>query len=130
MKPIGKFTFIQNELNFKTGLIDFSYKVGLDEDKVIANVMTTEEYNEIYDKNFLVSKPTKSEKGTDNTHITVKPLKLIEHLIKIFSKKNALVVDPFLGSGSTAIACKNVDRKCLGIEINAEYYNISLDRLK
>jgi site-specific DNA-methyltransferase (adenine-specific) len=130
MKPIGKLTFIQNELNFKTGLIDFSHKVGIEEDKVIANVMTTEEYTETYDKNFLVSKPTKAEKGIDNTHITVKPVSLIEHLIKIFSKKNALVVDPFLGSGSTAIACKNTDRKCLGIEINAEYYNISLERVK
>ena len=36
---------------------------------------------------------------------------LIEHLIKLFSKKGSLVVDPFLGSGTTALACKNTDRK-------------------
>jgi site-specific DNA-methyltransferase (adenine-specific) len=129
MKPIGKLTFIQNELQFKTGLLDFSQKVGINNDRVPANIITTEEYNDIYDKNFLVSKPSKTEKGKTNTHITVKPISLIEHLIKLFSKKDALVVDPFLGSGTTAIACKNTNRKCIGIEINKEYYDICLDRL-
>ena len=130
MKPIGKLTFIQNELQFKTGLLDFSQKVGIDNDRVPANIITTEEYNESYDKNFLVSKPSKSEKGENNTHITVKPLSLIEHLIKLFSKKGSLVVDPFLGSGTTALACKNTERKCIGTELNSEYYNICLNRCK
>lgn len=130
MKPLGKLTFIQNELQFKTGLLDFSQKVGIDNNRVPANIMTTEEYNEIYDKNFLVSKPSKSEKGENNTHITVKPLSLIEHLIKLFSKKGSLVVDPFLGSGTTALACKNTERKCIGTELNSDYYNICLDRCK
>ena len=128
MKPLGKLTFIQNELQFKTGLLDFSQKVGIDNNRVPANIITTEEYNETYDKNFLVSKPSKSEKGDTNTHITVKPLALIEHLIKLFSKKGSLVVDPFLGSGTTALACKNTERKCIGIELNSEYYNICLAR--
>jgi site-specific DNA-methyltransferase (adenine-specific) len=130
MKPLGKFTFIQNELNFKTGLLDFSQKVGIDNDRVPANIITTEEYNESYDKNFLVSKPSKSEKGKSNTHITVKPLALIEHLIRLFSKKGSLVVDPFLGSGTTALACKNTERNCFGTELNVEYYNICLNRCK
>jgi len=122
MKPTGKLTFIKNELNFKTGLIDFSQKVGIDGDRVPANIITTEEYNETYDKNFLIAKPNKKEKGEHNSHITVKPI------IKIFSKKNSLVVDPFLGSGTTAIACKNTHRNCIGIEINPEYYEISRTR--
>jgi site-specific DNA-methyltransferase (adenine-specific) len=130
MKPINKLTFIQNELKFKTGLLDFSQKVGIENDRVPANIITTEEYNESYDKNFLVSKPSKSEKGEDNTHITVKPVGLIEHLVKLFSKKGSVVVDPFLGSGTTALACKNTDRKCIGIELNKEYYNICLNRCK
>lgn len=128
MKPIGKLTFIQNELNFKTGLLDFSQKVGIDNDRVPANIITSEEFHDSYDKNFLVSKPSKAEKGDFNTHITVKPLSLIEHLIKLFSKENSLVVDPFLGSGTTALACKNTNRKCLGIELNKEYYNICVSR--
>ena len=130
MKPIGKLTFIQNELQFKTGLLDFSQKVGINNDRVPANIITTDEYNESYDKNFLVSKPSKSEKGVNNTHITVKPIALIEHLIKLFSKKGSLVVDPFLGSGTTALACKNTDRKFFGTELNSEYYKICLDRCK
>jgi site-specific DNA-methyltransferase (adenine-specific) len=128
MKPLGKLTFIQNELQFKTGLLDFSQKVGIDNDRVPANVITTEEYNESYDKNFLISKPSKIEKGNTNIHITVKPISLIEHLINLFSKENSLVVDPFLGSGTTALACKNTKRRCLGIELNKEYYQICLDR--
>ena len=128
-KPIGKLTFIKNELEFKTGLLDFSQKVGSNDDKVPANIITTEEFNDLYDKNFMISKPSKKEKGLINTHITVKPLALIEHLIKLFSKKNSLVVDPFLGSGTTAVACKNTDRRCIGIELNEDYYKICLDRL-
>ncbi len=130
MKPTGKLTFIKNELQFKTGLINFSHKVGKDKDKVPANIITTEEFNDLYDKNFLVAKPTKKEKGDSNTHITVKPIHLIEHLIKIFSKENSVVLDPFLGSGTTAIACQNTNRQCIGVEINEEYYNISVERCK
>ena len=130
MKPIGKLTFIKNELQFKTGLLDFNQKVGINNDKVPANIITTEEFNELYDKNFMISKPSKKEKGIFNTHITVKPLKLIEHLLRLFSKEGSLVVDPFLGSGTTALACKNTNRKCIGIELNDEYYKISLERVK
>tara|TARA_Y100001936_G_scaffold175501_1_gene172052 strand:- start:4146 stop:5093 length:948 start_codon:yes stop_codon:yes gene_type:complete len=129
MKPMGT-TFMKNELNFKTGMIDFSQKVGISRDRTPANIITTEEYNESYDKNFLVSKPTKKEKGANNTHITVKPIALMEHLVKLFSKENALVLDPFVGSGTTAIACKNTNRKCIGCEINTEYYNIALERVE
>jgi len=128
MKPISE-TFLKNELSFQTGLIDFSNKVGIHLDHVPANIMTTEEWNETYDKNFLIPKPTKTEKGGDfNTHITVKPVNLIEHLIKIFSKEGSLVIDPFLGSGTTAIACKNTNRRCIGIEINEEYVKIAKRR--
>ena len=129
MKPMGT-TFIKNELNFKTGLIDFSQKVGIGGDRVPANIITTEEYNDTYDKNFMVSKPNKKEKGVKNTHITVKPIALMEHLVKLFSKQNSIVVDPFLGSGTTAIACKNTNRRFIGCEINKEYYDISLERLE
>jgi len=129
MKPITT-TFLKNELSFKTGLIDFSQKVGINSDKIPANIITTEEFNDIYDKNFLIKKPSKNEKGKMNIHPTVKPLNIIEHLIKLFSKENALIVDPFVGSGTTALACKNTNRKCIGIELNKEYYEIAINRIK
>jgi site-specific DNA-methyltransferase (adenine-specific) len=127
MKPIGV-TFIQNELNFRTGLLDFNQKVGINSDKVPANIVVTEDFDEIYTKNFLIGKPSKKEKG-ENSHITVKPIKLLEHLIKIFSKEGSLVVDPFMGSGSTVLACKSTNRNYIGIEIEKEYWIISNHRL-
>ena len=59
----------------------------------------------------------------------MKPIELLEHLIKIFSKKYSIVLDPFMGSGSTGVACKNLDRKFIGIEIDSNYYNMSSKRL-
>ena len=128
MKPITK-TFIKNEIEYNTGLIDFSQKVGINKDHAPANIITTEEYNETYDKNFLISKPNKKEKGKNNIHPTVKPIELIDHLVKLFSKKGSLVVDPFLGSGTTAVSCKKNGRQYLGYEINKEYYEICVNRL-
>jgi len=129
MKPI-KTTFIQNELNFKTGLINFSNKVGEKNDKTPANIITTEKINLSYDSNFLVSKPTKKEKGEYNTHITVKPIQMIEHLIKIFSKEKSLILDPFMGSGTTGMCCKTLQRNFIGIELNKEYFDISFKRIE
>jgi site-specific DNA-methyltransferase (adenine-specific) len=121
-------TYLNNELNFKTGLIDFSHKVG--DNKVPANIITTEPIIDFYDKNFIVNKETKKEKGKYNTHLSVKPLKLIEHLLLLFSKKDSVVLDPFLGSGTTALACKNTGRKHIGIEMNKDYYEICKKRLQ
>ena len=129
MKPRNG-TFLENELKFNTGMVDFSNKVGSSSDKVPCNVITTDEIDDVYDSNFLIQKPNKKEKGEYNTHITVKPVKLMEHLIKLFSKKNSLIVDPFIGSGSTAVACQNTGRRCIGYELNKEYYDICLKRLQ
>lgn len=127
-KPVEG-SFVKNEIKFNTGLVDFSQKVGINHDKVPTNVITTSIHHPIYDKNFLVSKPTKKEKGEFNKHITVKPLTLIEHLIKLFSKEGAIILDPFLGSGTTAVACKNTNRNCIGYELNTEYFEICNKRL-
>jgi len=128
MKPTDG-TFVNNELNFRTGLIDFSHKVGIDSSKVPANIVTPEEFHEVYDKNFLIDKPKKGEKGEDNTHPTVKPVKLMEHLIQIFCKKGATVLDPFMGSGTTGVACKQTGRGFVGIELNPEYFTIAQSRI-
>ncbi len=129
MKPLEKkMTFIKNEMKYGTGLLDFSQKVGEGVDRVPANVVTTEAFHESYDQNFLVPKPGKKEKGEGNHHITVKPVSLMEHLVRLFSKEGGLIMDPFLGSGTTALACKNTNRRCIGYEINKEYYDISKKR--
>jgi len=61
--------------------------------------------------------------GKIRCHPTQKNLKLFEALIEKHSNKNDLVIDPFLGGGTTAIACKNTDRKFKGCEINKEYFD-------
>jgi len=63
-------------------------------------------------------------------HPTQKPLKLIEHLLSIHSNENDIVLDPFLGAGTTALACQNLNRKFIGIEINQKYANIAKQRLR
>ena len=62
--------------------------------------------------------------------MTLKPVKLIENLALIFSKKNQVILDPFMGSGTTGIACLNTDRKFIGIEINDYYFSLAESRLK
>jgi len=65
-----------------------------------------------------------------NNHPTVKPIKLMEYLIKLVTKKGATVLDPFLGSGTTAIACIKQQRNIIGIEKEEEYIKIIKARLK
>jgi len=65
-----------------------------------------------------------------NIHPTVKPIKLMEYLIKLVSRKNSIILDPFLGSGTTAIACLKLGRKFIGIEKEEEYVKIARARIK
>ena len=68
--------------------------------------------------------------GNERTeHPTQKPLKLIRHLLQIHSNKNDLVCDPFAGSFTTAVGCKELHRQCIAIEINKDYYEIGKKRL-
>lgn len=63
-------------------------------------------------------------------HPTIKPLDLVERHIKETTKVGGVVLDAFLGSGTTAVACKELNRQYIGFEIDKKYYNIANDRLK
>lgn len=63
-------------------------------------------------------------------HPTQKPIELLEYLIKTYTDEGEIVLDFTMGSGSTGVACKNLNRKFIGIELNEEYYNISINRIK
>ncbi len=121
-------TLLNNIIKYKMGLFNTLIKVG--DNMFPSNILTIDHINEIMDKNFLIKKPTKEEKGSFNSHMTVKPLKLCEHLIKLstFSEK-AIVLDPFMGSGTTAVAAKNTGRHFIGIDTNQEYIDIAIKRL-
>jgi site-specific DNA-methyltransferase (adenine-specific) len=91
--------------------------------------------NETWDNSFpgnLIpcSKPTKNEKGDYNSHVSVKPLKLTEHLIKLFTKSGSTVLDPFLGSGTTLVAAERTGRRCVGFELSSTYFEIIKERLR
>jgi site-specific DNA-methyltransferase (adenine-specific) len=61
-------------------------------------------------------------------HPTQKPIKLVAKLIASYSEPNALILDPFLGSGTTAYCAKKLGRKCIGIEIEEKYCEIAAKR--
>lgn len=63
-------------------------------------------------------------------HPTQKPLKLLEHIIKIASSEGDMVLDPFMGVGSTGIAAKKLNRRFIGIELEKEYYKATERRFK
>jgi len=62
-------------------------------------------------------------------HPTQKPVKLIIDLLNVYSKTNDIILDPFFGSGTTAIACERLNRKWIGIEISEEYCEIAAKRI-
>lgn len=63
-------------------------------------------------------------------HPTQKPVELLERYILQHSKENDIVIDPFMGSGSTGVACVNTNRNFIGIELNENYFNIAKERIK
>lgn len=65
-----------------------------------------------------------------STHPTEKPLELIKRFVKVSSNPGDLVVDPFMGSGTTAVACKALGRRYLGFELNPDYVKMAEDRLR
>jgi site-specific DNA-methyltransferase (adenine-specific) len=104
-------TFIENWLNWGVGLIDSTRSLNGNSPSTVMNV-------------------EKPEKEKYNSHLTVKPVKLLMHLIELFTQKGQVVLDPFLGSGSTALAALNSGRSCIGIEINSEYLKIAEQRIR
>ena len=72
-------------------------------------------------------KPTQPKK---NNHPTIKPIKLMSYLITLFTREGDYVLDCFMGSGTTGLACKLLNRNFIGIDFTEEYYNIAQERLE
>ena len=79
----------------------------------------------------ILNVPNKKTKGEDgkNIHDTEKPVELMKILIENSSQEGELVLDPFLGVGATAMACKELNRDYIGIELDEKYYNIACKRV-
>lgn len=67
---------------------------------------------------------------TSNLHPTQKPVALLEYLIKTYTNEGETVLDNCMGSGSTGVACKNIGRDFIGIELDENYFNIAKERIE
>ena len=65
-----------------------------------------------------------------NVHPTQKPVALMEYLIKTYTNENELVLDFTMGSGTTGVACKNLNRSFIGIEMDEKYFTIAKKRIE
>lgn len=82
--------------------------------------------NKKYPQNVLIYSNASQK---NKLHQTQKPVELLEYLIKTYTKENDLVLDNCMGSGSTGVACKNLNRKFIGIELDENYFNIAKERI-
>ena len=106
-----KGTFVNNWREYRTGLIDSNARLNGRGPKTI---MTVE----------------KPQRAKYNGHLTIKPLKLLEYPIRLLSVRGQVVLDPFLGSGTTAIAVARTGRSCIGIEVDKDTVSIVENRMK
>jgi len=76
---------------------------------------------------------TSPQKGSDRKlqiqHHTPKPLEAMERIILLHTNSESIILDPFIGSGTTGVACKNLNRSFVGIEINKEYCKLARERI-
>lgn len=101
-------TFVKNWLKWKTGLIQPDFET---QQTTIFNYKKSHTRKEI-------------------DHMTVKPLGLMERLIEVFSTPRQVVLDPFMGSGTTGVAALRKGRRFIGFEIEKKYFRIAEQRLK
>lgn len=71
----------------------------------------------------------KSDKQISKHHPTQKPISLMEYLIKTYTNEGDIVLDFCMGSGTTGVACKNLNRNFIGIESNEQYFKIAKKRI-
>lgn len=69
-------------------------------------------------------------KSTRGKHSTEKPVALMEWILKYYSKEGDVVLDPTMGSGSTGVACKNMNRNFIGIEKDDKIYEVAINRIE
>jgi len=78
---------------------------------------------------FYCPKVSKNERGEENIHPTVKPIELMKYLCRLVTPKGGIVLDPFMGSGSTGMATKDEGFDFVGIEREKEYFEIAEARI-
>lgn len=95
--------------------------------RVLSNIIQTENFGD-YQKFFFVGKVRDSKK-TGNNHPTVKPLELMNCLIELCSLPKQIILDPFMGSGSTGVSALQLNRNFVGYEKEKKYFQIAQQRI-
>lgn len=105
---------------------DIEYIIRINQSGVSLNKIINEERDCCNAEYYKKIQTFKREKGS---HETIKPIELIKRYIELSSNKDDVILDMFMGSGTTAVACKNLNRRYIGIEIDKEYFDIAVNRL-
>jgi site-specific DNA-methyltransferase (adenine-specific) len=108
-------TFVENWKKYQVGLVDVRETL----DGMFPGTVME-----------ISKKVRKNESEANLNHMTVKPVVLISHLIKLFTHEGQTVLDPFVGSGSHGVAALQTNRNFIGFEIEPKYYKIADKRLK
>ena len=104
-------TFVKNWQMHGVGLMDSKVRLGV---KSQTNVLS-------------IDKETRADY---NHHPAVKPVGLMRHLMEMYTQPGQVILDPFLGSGTTAVAAKQTGRSCIGMELQNEYADIAERRIQ
>lgn len=142
-KPLEKgLNVAQNVIKYGTGALNFEEtripyeknegKVGHnphEKGRVSSNIIRTDKQEDGYDKFFLVPK-VRQHKDDFNFHPTLKPVELMQHLVKLTTFQDQVVLDPFMGSGSTGVACMELKRNFIGYELDENYIEIAKKRIE
>ena len=143
MKPHGSKSYIDNVLNFEAlpdnikmtyPFIQVPKPAKKEKDFGLDNVEAKEgrigaTYSANQDSSKMGGNPDKPTLPKKNFHPTTKPVKLMSYIITLFTREGDWVIDPFLGSGTTGLASKLINRHFVGIEREKEYFDICEERL-
>lgn len=106
-------------------ITDIEYIVKIYQDGVSLNKIQIEDGSKADIKYYMKRKSFEQELGE---HETMKPIKMIKQFIELSSNEGDLILDPFVGSGTTMVGCKELNRNGIGIEINKKYYDMAKER--
>ena len=106
---------------------DIEYVIRIYQSGVHLNKIWNAEHTHADSKLYMKRQKFQQPRGV---HETMKPVELLKQYIKLASQENDIVLDPFMGSGSTGIACKELNRNFIGYELDPKYFKIAQQRIK
>lgn len=126
-KSIPRYYPIMEERGKPRSKSSYNKKIG-NGDMIYGKFKNIKSFNNLYYPTNLLEFSNAVQKG--KLHPTQKPVSLLEYLIKTYTNEGETVLDNCMGSGSTGVACKNVGRDFIGIELDEKYFQIAKERIE